>query len=105
MKQHTGNMNNLWWIQQEAARRYSSAEAEFRNAYDIWQRVAGSGRTMDIRQAAQRVMFAAQHLLQQSREMQTAGLSGNAALEHQARNFLQPGAEIQRNRNRGDWSR
>ncbi len=98
-------MNNLWWIQHEARRKYNSAEAGFRNAYDTWKRLAGSGRAMDVRQAGQRAMFAAQDLLHRAGEMRTAGLSGNAGLEHQAREFMQPGAEVLRNRNRGDWSR
>ena len=60
---------------------------------------------MDVWQAGQRAMFAAQDLLHRSGEMRTAGLSGNADAEHLARAFLQLGAEMQRNRNRGDWSR
>ncbi|MDO5450496.1 MAG: hypothetical protein Q4F30_06375 [Akkermansia sp.] len=101
------NINpTFYWIRQEAQRRFNSAEASFMNALATWRRLAESGaHGCDIRQAGQRAVFEAQALLSAERKLTEAGLSGNAHAIAQAREVVFPGAGIQRNRNRGDWSK
>ena len=98
-----------FWAREQARRKYLSAEADFLQAMLTWSllvvKARGNGKSHDVRQAGQRTMFAAQTLMQRVSGLSRWGLSGTPSVMVKVRNFMQPGAEVLRNRNRGGWSK